>query len=149
MDAAHSSSNQRLWFRGIQSLERALARLNPPAPYDDNLYGEQHDHERQHAGDTVALRQPQHDERRYDRRRTPDRVADAVGTQPYLGREQLRGVDAKQERNLNIDRDDQQKTNRQNQPNTGGGRESSIDHAEPDGEHGRADDGAPSPKKIR
>ena len=51
--------------------------------------------------DAIALNNASDDERRDDRRAAPERVADAVGAQPHLGREQLRCVNAEEDRDLN------------------------------------------------
>jgi hypothetical protein len=55
----------------------------------------------------------EHDKWRDDCRRSPDGVADAVSAKSHLGREQLECVNSKQDRDLNINRDDQQETDRE------------------------------------
>ena len=73
-----------------------------------------------------------------------ERVADAVGAQPDLGREQFGRIDAEQDRGLDIDRDDQHGADAQHHRRIGRGAEMRVDPAGDDGQERRADD-APAP----
>ena len=74
---------------------------------DAARYPDESDHQPDHAGQLVIRHQRTDDEGRDHRRPPAERITDAVGTQPDLGRKQFRRVDAEQDRGLHIDRDDQ------------------------------------------
>src|ERR1700704_3718962 len=66
-----------------------VARLDPPGPHHDDLNDQQYDHQADHTGELVARHEGTNDEGGDDRGAPAKRVADAVGPQPYLGREQF------------------------------------------------------------
>src|SRR5882672_3441659 len=94
-------------------LQPAIARLDAPDPHHHDLNHHKADHQPDHARQLVRSHQATDDERRYHGGAAAERVADAVGAQPDLGREQFRRIDAEQERGLHIDRDDQHEADTQ------------------------------------
>src|SRR5450631_184701 len=105
--ADHTSRLARLGDFGFETFQRPPCRFDAPEINRDDLNHHQGDHQPHHAGQLIARHQRADDERRDHRRAAAERIADAIGAQPDLGREQLRRVDAEQDRGLHIDRDDQ------------------------------------------
>src|ERR1700738_5369922 len=97
----------------FEVLQAAIGGVRFPHPDYDDVDDEQPNHQRQHAREPVIQEQREHDKWRHDRRRSPDGVADAVGAKSHLSREQLRRVNSEQDRDLDVDRDDQQEANRE------------------------------------
>src|ERR1700730_1384992 len=94
----------------LELLEPVPRRLDAPAPDDDDLNDQQPDHEGEHAGDAIGEKQRHDDVWRDDGRAAAEHVADAVGAQPHLGREQFRRIDAVENGGVDVDADDQQET---------------------------------------
>src|SRR5580692_4937790 len=97
----------------FEVLQAAIGGLDSPHRDYDDVDDEQPNHQRQHAREPVIQEQREHDKWRHDRRRSPDGVADAVGAKSHLSWEQLRRVNSEQDRDLDVDRDDQQEANRE------------------------------------
>src|SRR3984893_2325935 len=97
----------------FEVLQAAIGGLDSPHRDYDDVNDEQPNHQRQHAREPVIQEQREHDKWRHDRPRSPDGVPDAVGAKSHLSREQLRRVNSEQDRDLDVDRDDQQEANRE------------------------------------
>src|SRR5664280_2526641 len=138
------TSGWRSGLCGGDILQATIARLDAPGPDHHDLNHHQADHQPHHTGQLIARHQRADDERRDHRRAAAERIADAVGAQPDLGREQFRRVDAEQDRGLHINRDDQHEADAQHDRWIGRRVEACIDVAEHDGGYRSAND-APAP----
>src|SRR5437868_1161928 len=81
------------WRLARERLERAPPGLGAPDRDDGNRRHEQPDHEAQHALHAVILEQDDDEEGRDDGGAAAEEIADAVGAQAQLGREDLRRID--------------------------------------------------------